>query len=310
MKFEQVKQLSGLPEDQLSAKLVGLARQIQQYHDRDIGIGPFDWHNLQIAADGSLYLENLDETELTDSVFCRNYYNYAGIIYCICTRQRSDATMTLDAGRKINQPVLREIVLTICGRNTSINLLIRKLREPYIDEDNFFNDYTSVDEKEAFEAYCRTKSNGWYSESWRTACEFRPSIPWYRKTSVITVIVLGGCIGGYWLYMANRPSDFGPKKQPAQIEAAEAGMQLQPDETPAYILDAKQQELPYYAEPSVKVPRFALPSSALSSHPSSSSSVFHSSFPSTRGLGRSMPRIFTPSIKSVVPRWLRRFRFL
>lgn len=65
--------------------------------------------------------------------------------------------MGWDAGEKIKQPVLREIVQTICGHNTSVEPLIAKLHQPYTGEDAFFSGYTTVEEKEAEDAYRKAR---------------------------------------------------------------------------------------------------------------------------------------------------------
>jgi len=153
MDFEDIKRLSELPDNELTGKLVALFGIVTRYHDAGGGLSPFDWRNLQISEDGGLMLNDIVAGPLSEEVRLRNYNDYAAIIYCVCTQQKSAESMSWDAGRRIKQPVLREIVLTICGRNDSIDPLLLKLREPYVDEDSFFDDYTTVDEKEAFEAY-------------------------------------------------------------------------------------------------------------------------------------------------------------
>ncbi len=124
MDFKSLKRLSELSENELTAKLIALFSVILEYHDRGKGVSPFSWRDLAAKEDGTLYLDNLTETDLTEDTRLRNYTDYAGIIYCVCANKKSAESMSWDGGRKIRYPVLREIVLTIGGRNDSIEPLI------------------------------------------------------------------------------------------------------------------------------------------------------------------------------------------
>lgn len=197
MDFQSLKHLSELPESVLTAKLVALFGDIQERHDRHKGLKPFGWRDLEAKEDGSFCLANLTETDLDEDVRSRNYSDYAGIIYCICARKKSPESMSWDGGRKIKQTVLREIVLTICGRNNSVEPLIDKLRQPYVDEDTFFSGYTTVDEKEANEHY--TKVALIQIQNRQSDQEYRHSMltrkPWYK--GIGTALLIMACIGGY-----------------------------------------------------------------------------------------------------------------
>ncbi len=211
MEFQDLKQLSELPEEELTGKIIKLFGIIQEYHDRRKGLAPFSWQDLETNPDGTLYLKNLTETDLTRDVCLRNYTDFAGIIYCICAKEMSPKSMSRDADRKIKQPVLREIVLTFCWRNIIINL-IPKLRQPYVDKDTFFSDYTSVDQKEAAEkeeaakkkeaaqkeAKSR-KANKWNFHLFDREKNYEYGhttlTPWYRNCGTAILIML--CIGGY-----------------------------------------------------------------------------------------------------------------
>lgn len=195
MNFRQIKQLSELPENELTAKLVGLAQWILRYHDANKGLSPFDWYNLQISDDGSLYLTDVSETVLTEEVRERNFFNYAAIIYCICTRRKSADSMPQDAVRIIRQPVLREIVGTICERNLTIFPLIKKLREPYVDEESFFKDYSTENERKASEDYERVGRASYGSDGASSGKK------WYSGIGVFVLMAL--CYGGYKAYKAN-----------------------------------------------------------------------------------------------------------
>lgn len=205
MKFEQMQQLSRLRDEELTAKLVGLAREVLCRHDANTGLTPFDWENLQFAPDGwSLCLEDVAETELTDDVRRRNYHDYAGVIYCVCTAKKSSEAMSWDAGSKIQQPVLREIVLTLCGRNKSVDPLIEKLRVPYTNEKTFFDGYTTVDEKEASEAYAKAeqiKRENLWKEAAEQVEKNRVKMPigggntWGEKVGIFVLMVI--LVGAY-----------------------------------------------------------------------------------------------------------------
>lgn len=199
MDYKQLTQLSALPEQELTARLVGLFGHVLQYHDAGRGLEPFYWQDLTMEADGTLSLGAISETELTEEVRYRNYFDCAAIIYCVCTREQFAGSMELDAGSKIVQPVLREIVLTICGRNYSIEPLIARLHEPYVDADTFFRDYSTVDAKEAAEA----ERAGEECEQEADAPAMPPEPkPWYRSTAWY---ILGAiCIIGHQVYRAEQ----------------------------------------------------------------------------------------------------------
>ncbi len=199
MDFQDLKHLSEIPENELTAKLIALFGIITMHHDHGKGLAPFSWQNLVSEKDGSLCLINLTETNLTEDVRLRNYSDYAGIIYCICAKKKSAESMSWDGGRKIKQPVLREIVLTICGRNDSIEPLIVKLRQPYINEDTFFSNYTTVDEKEASENYAKSihiRTQNIISDN---EAEYerrqRALNPWYK--GIGSFLLIGLCFYGY-----------------------------------------------------------------------------------------------------------------
>lgn len=157
METKDLKRLSLLPDEMLTPRLVALAQEILHYHDEGKGLAPFSWEDVEIAADASLHLSGVDTVELTEDVRTQNLWDYAAIVYCIATGNKSAESMGWDAGEKIKQPVLREIVQTICGHNTSVEPLIAKLHQPYTGEDAFFSGYTTVEEKEAEDAYRKAR---------------------------------------------------------------------------------------------------------------------------------------------------------
>lgn len=225
MDFKEIKKLSSLSDSELTSKLTALGQRIVRHHDANTGFTSFDWHNLQITSEGSLELSEVVDLTLTEDVRLSNYKDYAGIIYCICTCQKSAEAMSWDAGQKIKQPVLREIVLTICGRNDSIEPLIEKLRETYIDEDTFFDGYTTVDEKEASEAWKkqdrinRNKAEAAEAETAAKAFATDSGNRWYSKIWIFILMALS--VGGYRVYKVD---------QQHKQEAAAIAIQRQHDE--------------------------------------------------------------------------------
>lgn len=152
METKDLKRLSLLPDAMLTPRLVALAQEILRYQDEDKGLASFSWEDVRVDADASLHLSGVDTVEFTEDVRTQNLWDYAAIVYCIATGNKSAESMGWDAGEKIKQPVLREIVQTICGHNTSVEPLIAKLHQPYTGEDAFFSGYTTVEEKEAEDA--------------------------------------------------------------------------------------------------------------------------------------------------------------
>ncbi|MDE6324491.1 MAG: hypothetical protein K2L46_00705 [Paramuribaculum sp.] len=215
MDFKQIKELAALPDNELTARLIDLFGIVLQSHDSGKGLSAFDWHDLNMSDDGKLYLSGIEECGLDEDVRDRNYNDYAAIIYCASTKQKSAEPMSWDAGRKIRQPVLREIVLTLCGRNASVDPLIDKLRQPYIDEESFFDGYTTVDEKDASEAFRKAEQIRMLNErdSYLQAEVSSKSSgsPWYKGIGVF--ILIGLCSGGYKAYKASEK-----QKRAAAIE--------------------------------------------------------------------------------------------
>lgn len=151
MDLNQLKQLGQLPDERLTAILVDIFGQIARKHSTGTGLGEFTWKNVEVAPNGRLFINWCGEKELDDDVRARNHRDYAGVVYCVATGRKSAESMQWDAERTVRQPVLREIVLTLCGRNDSEIPLLRKLCEPYVDEATFFADYLTVDEKEEWD---------------------------------------------------------------------------------------------------------------------------------------------------------------
>lgn len=129
--------------------------------------------------------------------------DYAKVIYCLTTGIKSAESMSWDAGRMIRSSVLREIVSTICGRNHSVEPLWKKLRQPYTDEDSFFGDYTTVNEKEGCEAAERQRridaenraSEIREASSVRQTAFTKPRNSWLEKLGIFILMAL--CVGGY-----------------------------------------------------------------------------------------------------------------
>lgn len=86
-----------------------------------------------------------------------NLHDFAAVIYCLERGKKSAEDMEWEAGRKIKDDVLREIILTFCGRNHSVDPLVWKLRGNYSGVDEFFCGYDTVDEKEGLEELARSR---------------------------------------------------------------------------------------------------------------------------------------------------------
>lgn len=204
MDFKEVKKLTELPDNELILKFVELFHEMTHLHDAGQGYDHIDWRNLSMSPNGELKLDDVTFLPVSDELRLRNYHDYAAIIYCVCTRQRSAESMSWDAGRKIKQPVLREIVLTICGRNDSIEPLLKKLQEPYINDDTFFKGYRTVDEKEAYEAYKKAEQIRIQKEQDEARAKYAatyvpmvttPRKSWFERIGVFILMAL--CFGGY-----------------------------------------------------------------------------------------------------------------
>lgn len=149
---ELLKRFRELPEYKQNNILVDAYKQIDFLHKNGKSFDSFTWRDCRFENEELTITAGVDDYFNEESLQ-RNLIDYAGVVYCLVTGRNSAESMSWDAGRKIESSVLREIVLTICGRNDSVEPLIEKLKQPYTDEDTFFNGYSTVDEKEAAEAY-------------------------------------------------------------------------------------------------------------------------------------------------------------
>lgn len=201
---ELLKQFKYLPEHQQNKILVDAYKQIAKLHQSVRSYDSFTWRDCSIENDVLMINASIDNY-FNEEAFQRNLLDYAKLIYCLTTGNKSAESMSLDAGRKIESAVLREIVLTICGRNDSVNPLIDKLNQPYKDEDTFFEDYSTVDEKEAADAYKKQQEieqENHKSEQNEKATEFifkgpvntSPTKPWYTKWwyFLLLFLIIGG----------------------------------------------------------------------------------------------------------------------
>ena len=153
---ELLKNFRNLSEAEQNKILVNAFVQIAKAHKDGYALANFCWCNCELD-DGAISISVSSHEPLTERSKTRNLRDYAALIYSLATGKSNAEAMNWDGGRKIKSAVLREIVLTLGGRNNSIEPLIRKLQEAYIDEDEFFEGYTTVDEKEASEAYERQR---------------------------------------------------------------------------------------------------------------------------------------------------------
>lgn len=149
---ELLKNFRKLPEQEQNKILVEAFAQIASRHDAKESFGSFGWADCTLE-NGALTINAPVNKDFNGDILQSNIMDYARLVYCLATGNSSAEAMGWDAGRKIQSAVLREIVLTLSGRNYSVEPLLYKLRKPYVDEDTFFDDYDTVDEKESRDAY-------------------------------------------------------------------------------------------------------------------------------------------------------------
>lgn len=198
---ELLKYFKGLPEHEQNKLLVNAYKQIATLHDSGQSFDTFSWNDCTLD-DWRLTINAPVDDYFNEEALQRNILDYAKVIYCLTTGNRSSESMSWDAGRKIQSNVLREIVLTICGRNYSINPLLAKLCRPYTDEEAFFDGYTTVDEKEGREAAekqrridaeNRTDERSGQADRGYTD-PTKPKKSWFARVGVfILMALLAGC---------------------------------------------------------------------------------------------------------------------
>ncbi|MCM1349184.1 MAG: hypothetical protein NC338_07205 [Firmicutes bacterium] len=200
---ELLKYIKGLPEHEQNKILVDTYWQIAAAHDSGRAFAPFTWKDCSLDDDGGrLTINASTDYQFCEEVFQRNLHDYAKVIYCLTTGSKSAESMSWDAGRKIQSSVLREIVLTVCGRNHSVEPLLIKLRQQYTDEDTFFNGYTTVDEKEGREAAARQRRIDAENRAGEiayspihTSIFPAPKKSWFERIGIFILMAL--CVGGY-----------------------------------------------------------------------------------------------------------------
>lgn len=201
---ELLKYFKSLPGDRQTKILVDAYKPIAALHQGGKSLDSFTWRNCSLEEDELKIEANVDDCYNEESLQ-RNLHDYAGVIYCLVTGRTSAESMSWDAGRKIQSPVLREIVLTICGRNISVNPLLEKLKQPYQDEEVFFEGYSTVDEKEAADAYKKQQEveyenrkaehNERVNEFFSQGKNYTSTIkPWYTKWwyFLLLFLIIGG----------------------------------------------------------------------------------------------------------------------
>lgn len=215
-----LKYFKELPVQEQNKILVDAYAQIAALHDAGKSYDSFDWNDCTLN-NGILTINAAKDDYLNDEAFLRNILDYAKVIYCLATGNETAESMNWDAGRKIQSNVLREIVLTICGRNYSVEPLLEKLRQPYVDEDTFFNNYTTVDEKEGHEAAEKQRrideQNRAQHKRDRNQAYSAPSPyqkPWGERIAIFIILAL--CFGGYKAYKYNK--EYQSRQAAQQIE--------------------------------------------------------------------------------------------
>lgn len=198
---ELLKYFKNLPENEQNKILVEAFGRIAKLHDSGSSLVPFDWTDCRLDGNALIINAATEATQDQDSIR-RNLSDYAKVVYCLSTGSKSAESMSWDAGRKIHSAVLREIVLTICGRNESVEPLLKKLRQPYVDSDTFFENYSTVDEKEGREAYEKQKridADNRAEEASSNSTNTPSSGSSWGSKIVLFIIIIAG-VGGYQIY--------------------------------------------------------------------------------------------------------------
>lgn len=73
------------------------------------------------------------------------YCEMAEYIYCLDTSSRSAEAIRWDASRKMRNPVLREVVMTLLGLNDSRGQMLENIAQMRVSVKEFFHDYYSAD---------------------------------------------------------------------------------------------------------------------------------------------------------------------
>ena len=73
------------------------------------------------------------------------YCEMAEYIYCLDTSSRSAEAIRWDASRKMRNPVLREVVMTLMGLNDSRGQMLENIAQMRVGAKEFFHDYYSAD---------------------------------------------------------------------------------------------------------------------------------------------------------------------
>jgi len=178
---ELLRKFRKFPVEKQTKILVTAYLQIDLAYHTGKALTTFTWRDCELEND--IITFNVPQSLTLDSYSKElNHKDYAALIYCLSTGRESSELIAWDADKKVKARVLREIVLTLCGKNDSIEPLIEKLREPYTDEQSFFRGYQSVDDKQRREE--REKEARAYKERIDEEQEWRNSS--YSKTGYQT----------------------------------------------------------------------------------------------------------------------------
>lgn len=77
------------------------------------------------------------------------YREMAEYIYCLDISSRSAEAIQWNAGRKMRNPVLREVVMTLMGLNDSRGQMLENIAQMRVSAKEFFHDYYSADMEQA-----------------------------------------------------------------------------------------------------------------------------------------------------------------
>lgn len=146
MKPSAVKKLRKQGNETINRLFFQLFKEIADLHARNLGYAFFDMEMLEQRGDGSLTLEAVETVPLDDSVLSRNLQNFADILYCTVKGSEDSCDMYIYGVDDIDDPVQRDILLTLTGHNASVEPCVERLSQPYRGAQAFFKDYLGAEQ--------------------------------------------------------------------------------------------------------------------------------------------------------------------
>lgn len=99
------------------ARVFELFCQIAIAHSVELGWNHFCLDDIKIYEDGSIMFARKPVCNLSDALRRANYKDFAGLVLCLATGRHRAGRNLIRAGRKVKDPVLREIILTLGGQD-------------------------------------------------------------------------------------------------------------------------------------------------------------------------------------------------